>query len=131
MSNVLDGPPANAHSLPYVDLDENAVLRFARRRFRVTDTYHGNQLTAVVDGRRAVTPVFLVLIAIGTTDLLFALDSIPATFGVTQEPYLVFTWTNGLTAKGTLEHGSSRWCCGEGSVGCWGWTRTRNSTARW
>ena len=73
------------------DLDENAVLRFARRRFRVTDTYHGNQLTAVVDGRRAVTPMFLVLIAIGTTDLLFALDSIPATFGVTQEPYLVFT----------------------------------------
>lgn len=73
------------------DLDENAVMRFARRRFRVTDTYHGNRLTAVQDGRRYVTPMFLVLIAIGTTDLLFALDSIPATFGVTQVPYLVFT----------------------------------------
>jgi tellurite resistance protein TerC len=73
------------------DLDENAVLRFARRRFRVTDGYHGNRLTWVLDGRRHVTPMFLVLIAIGTTDLLFALDSIPATFGVTQEPYLVFT----------------------------------------
>ena len=73
------------------DLDENAVMRFARKRFRVTDEYHGNNLTAVVDGKRFVTPMFLVLIAIGTTDLLFALDSIPATFGVTQEPYLVFT----------------------------------------
>jgi len=73
------------------DLDENAVLRFARSRFRVTDSYHGNNLTVVVDGKRSMTPMFLVLIAIGTTDLLFALDSIPATFGVTQEPYLVFT----------------------------------------
>ena len=73
------------------DLDENAVMRFARKKFRVTDGYHGHKLTAMVDGKRYVTPMFLVLIAIGTTDLLFALDSIPATFGVTQEPYLVFT----------------------------------------
>jgi tellurite resistance protein TerC len=72
------------------DLDENAVMRFARKRFRVSDDYQGNKLTAVVDGKRFVTPMFLVLIAIGTTDLLFALDSIPATFGVTQVPYLVF-----------------------------------------
>lgn len=72
------------------DLDENAVMRFARKRLRVSDDYQGNKLTTVQDGRRFVTPMFLVLIAIGTTDLLFALDSIPATFGVTQVPYLVF-----------------------------------------
>ena len=72
------------------DLDENAVMRFARKRFRVSDDYQRNKLTTVVDGKRFVTPMFLVLIAIGTTDLLFALDSIPATFGVTQIPYLVF-----------------------------------------
>ena len=72
------------------DLDENAVMRFARKRLRVSDDYQGNKLTTVQDRRRFVTPMFLVLIAIGTTDLLFALDSIPATFGVTQVPYLVF-----------------------------------------
>ncbi|MGB9374663.1 MAG: TerC family protein [Jiangellales bacterium] len=72
------------------DLDENAVMRFARKRFRVTTDFHGNKLSVRHQGRRYVTPMFLVLIAIGTTDLLFALDSIPATFGVTQIPYLVF-----------------------------------------
>jgi tellurite resistance protein TerC len=72
------------------DLEENAVIRAARRRFSVTDEYHGNKLTVVQQGKRYATPMLLVLIAIGTTDLLFALDSIPATFGVTQEPYLVF-----------------------------------------
>ncbi len=72
------------------DLEENAVIRAARRRFPVTEDYHGNRLTVVQDGRKFATPLLLVLVAIGTTDLLFALDSIPATFGVTEEPYLVF-----------------------------------------
>ncbi len=72
------------------DLEENAVIRAARRRFSVTEDYHGNRLTVVQQGKRVATPMLLVLVAIGTTDLLFALDSIPATFGVTQEPYLVF-----------------------------------------
>lgn len=72
------------------DLEENAVIRAARRRFSVSEQYHGNKLTVVLDGKRFATPMLLVLVAIGTTDLLFALDSIPATFGVTQEPYLVF-----------------------------------------
>ena len=73
------------------DLDENAMLRMARRRLPFTDDYHGNRLTVLINGSRVATPMMLVFIAIGTTDLLFALDSIPATFGVTQEPYLVFT----------------------------------------
>jgi tellurite resistance protein TerC len=72
------------------DVEDNAVVRFARRRFPVTDDYHGGALTTRVDGRRFVTPLLIVLIAIGTTDLLFALDSIPAVFGVTDEAFIVF-----------------------------------------
>lgn len=73
------------------DLEENRVMIAVRKRVPVTDDYYGHRLTTHIDGRRMATPMLLVLIAIGTTDLLFALDSIPATFGVTQEPYLVFT----------------------------------------
>jgi tellurite resistance protein TerC len=72
------------------DLEDNAVLRVARRRLTITDVYHGNSLRITQDGVRAWTPMALVLVAIGSTDLLFALDSIPATFGVTAEPFLVF-----------------------------------------
>lgn len=69
---------------------DNAVVRVVRKRFPVTDTYDGTKLLTRIDGRGAITPLLLVMIAIGSTDVLFALDSIPATFGVTQEPYLVF-----------------------------------------
>jgi len=72
------------------DLDDNAVLKVARRHLRLTDEYHGNKLRVSVEGIRAWTPMALVLVAIGSTDLLFALDSIPATFGVTEIPFLVF-----------------------------------------
>jgi tellurite resistance protein TerC len=61
-----------------------------RKRFLVSDHYDGTKLFTRIDGRKAITPLLLVMIAIGSTDVLFALDSIPATFGVTQEPYLVF-----------------------------------------
>ncbi len=71
--------------------NDNAVVRLVRRRFPFTDEYDGTKTITRVDGRRMATPLLLVMIAIGSTDLLFALDSIPATFGVTQEPYLVFT----------------------------------------
>ncbi|MEU6646773.1 TerC family protein [Saccharomonospora sp. NPDC046836] len=70
---------------------ENAVLRTAKRFLPATDEYNGARLTTKVGGRRLVTPMLIVMIAIGTTDLLFALDSIPAIFGLTREPYLVFT----------------------------------------
>jgi tellurite resistance protein TerC len=72
------------------DLDDNALLGFARRRLPMTDSYQANRLWIRESGKRLFTPMFLVLLAIGSTDLLFALDSIPATFGVTSEPYLVF-----------------------------------------
>jgi tellurite resistance protein TerC len=70
---------------------ENGALRLARRVLPMTDRYHGARTTVKVGGRRLVTPMLVVMIAIGTTDVLFALDSIPAIFGLTKEPYLVFT----------------------------------------
>lgn len=73
------------------DVEDNIVIKGARRVLPVTDDYVGGRLFTQVDGRRMVTPLFLVLIAIGSIDLLFALDSIPAVFGVTKEPYIVFT----------------------------------------
>jgi tellurite resistance protein TerC len=73
------------------DYEDNVVLRLVRRTVPTTDRYEGARLTTVVEGRRLVTPMLVVMIAIGTTDLLFALDSIPAIFGLTKEPYLVFT----------------------------------------
>ena len=72
------------------DLEDNAVLKFARRRMRITDDYHGNKVRITRDGVKFWTPMALVFLAIGSTDLLFALDSIPATFGVTQVAFLVF-----------------------------------------
>jgi tellurite resistance protein TerC len=69
---------------------DNAVVRMARKRFAFTDQYDGTRMFTRIDAKKVATPLLLVMIAIGSTDLLFALDSIPATFGVTQIPYLVF-----------------------------------------
>jgi len=71
-------------------VEDNALVRAARQALPIDDEYHGGQVLARVGGRRSLTPMFLVLVAIGTTDVLFALDSIPAVFGVTQHPYIVF-----------------------------------------
>jgi tellurite resistance protein TerC len=73
------------------EFKENAALRGLRRLLPVTDDYHGGRSFIRGNGRRMVTPMLVVMFAIGSTDLLFALDSIPAIFGLTQEPYLVFT----------------------------------------
>lgn len=72
------------------DIENNFLVRTSRRLLPVTDDYVDGRLLTRIDGRRAVTPLLVVLIAIGGTDILFALDSIPAVFGVTQEPYIVF-----------------------------------------
>ncbi|PWJ50635.1 tellurite resistance protein TerC [Quadrisphaera granulorum] len=72
------------------EFKENAVLRFTKRILPTTDDYHGDKFTTKIDGKRFVTPMLVVIIAIGTADLIFAVDSIPAIFGLTQEPYLVF-----------------------------------------
>jgi len=63
---------------------------FIKRHFPTVDEYHGAKLTIVQNGKRFITPLLLVMIAIGMTDLLFALDSIPAVYGLTNEPYIVF-----------------------------------------
>ncbi|MER5295802.1 TerC family protein [Streptomyces pharetrae] len=73
------------------DIEDNVLVKAARRLLPVTDDYVGGKLSVRDDGRRRVTPLFIVLLAIGSIDLLFALDSIPAVFGVTREPYIVFT----------------------------------------
>ena len=70
---------------------DNFMVRFAKKILPVTDHYAEDKLTTKIDGKRFVTPMLLVMIAIGATDLIFALDSIPAIFGLTQEPYIVFT----------------------------------------
>ncbi|QGF23673.1 TerC family protein [Raineyella fluvialis] len=70
---------------------ENFFIRLVRGVFHTSDTYDGNKLFTELDGKRALTPMLLVMVAIGGTDVLFALDSIPAIFGLTQEVFLVFT----------------------------------------
>jgi tellurite resistance protein TerC len=70
--------------------EDNFLVRSIRKRVPMTDEYDGSKIFTRLNGKRIATPMFLVIIAIGSTDLLFALDSIPATFGVTQEPFLVF-----------------------------------------
>ncbi|MGH4016195.1 MAG: TerC/Alx family metal homeostasis membrane protein [Pseudonocardiaceae bacterium] len=72
------------------DIEDNGLVRLTRRVLPVTSDYDGGRLVTRIEGRRTLTPLVIVLIAIGSTDLLFALDSIPAVFGVTQEPYIVF-----------------------------------------
>ena len=70
---------------------ENAFIRYVRRIFPVTESYVGDSMFLVRNGRRMITPMAIVMLAIGSTDLLFAFDSIPAIFGLTKEPYIVFT----------------------------------------
>ncbi|WP_314172849.1 TerC family protein [Streptomyces winkii] len=71
--------------------EENRFLKMIERRFPSTDRYHGTKMFVVENGRRLMTPMLIVMLAIGSTDVLFALDSIPAIFGLTQDPYIVFT----------------------------------------
>lgn len=70
--------------------EDNRLVKAMRKRIAMTDEFHGSKTFIKVNGKRLATPMFTVMIAIASTDLLFALDSIPATFGVTQEPFLVF-----------------------------------------
>jgi tellurite resistance protein TerC len=80
-----------ASNTEHDDDADNRVVRFARNHLTLTDKWDGLKLWIKEDGKRLMTPMSLVIVALGTTDLLFALDSIPAIFGLTQQPYLVFT----------------------------------------
>lgn len=73
------------------EYQENRVTRLARRFLPVTESYQGSRVFTKINGRRLATPMFIVMIAIGSADVMFAVDSIPAIFGLTKEPFLVFT----------------------------------------
>jgi tellurite resistance protein TerC len=73
------------------EYEENKLVLFVEKRFPATKEYHGTKLFIRENGKRLITPMFLVILTLGTTDLLFALDSIPAIYGLTKDPYLVFT----------------------------------------
>ena len=80
-------------SLPSSDDEgtkDSFFLRFARKHLKVHDEFNGAKLTVAIEGKRYFTPMLLVFLALGTTDLLFALDSIPAIFGITTSPFIVF-----------------------------------------
>ncbi len=73
------------------DMENNRIMGFMRKRFRVTQDYHGDRFMVKQDGKRYFTPLFLVLILIEISDIIFAVDSIPAIFAVTTDPFIVFT----------------------------------------
>lgn len=85
--NLLKPESSDSHTA------DNVIIRLARRFFHTSDKYDGDKLFTIQNGRRVLTPMLLVMIAIGGTDVLFALDSIPAIFGLTQNVYIVFTAT--------------------------------------
>ncbi|GAA0602500.1 TerC family protein [Kribbella sandramycini] len=85
--NMLKPETEESHSA------QNIVVRLARRLFRTSPDFEGDKLFTRIDGKRVMTPMLLVMVAIGGTDLMFALDSIPAIFGLTQNVFIVFTAT--------------------------------------
>ncbi|MDH6237538.1 TerC family protein [Cryobacterium sp. CG_9.6] len=70
---------------------ENGFIRLLRRRINISSEYDGSKVRTLIDGKKVFTPMLIVFLAIGTTDLIFALDSIPAIFGITTSPFIVFT----------------------------------------
>ena len=82
--------------------EPNLIVRLARRLLPVTDRYDGTKVFTIVGGKRHITPMMMVMIAIGMTDILFALDSIPAIYGLTKVPYIVFA-TNAFALLGLVE----------------------------
>ena len=74
-----------------VEPEKNILIRLARRVYPVTTEFEGQRFFTLLNGRRALTPLALCLIMVETTDLIFAVDSIPAIFGITTEPFIVFT----------------------------------------
>ena len=73
------------------EYEENRLIKFVEAKFPATSEWHGSKILTKENGKRVITPMFIVILALGTTDLLFALDSIPAIYGLTEEPYLVLT----------------------------------------
>jgi tellurite resistance protein TerC len=73
------------------DLNSNPLLKWIRGHFKLTDEFHGEQFSVMKNGARYFTPLFVVIVMIGITDIVFAVDSIPAVFAITQDPFIVMT----------------------------------------
>lgn len=84
------------------DFEPNILVRLAEKYLPATDQYDSTKLTTIENGKRVITPMLIVMIAIGATDILFALDSIPAIYGLTKEPYIVFT-ANAFALLGLIQ----------------------------
>jgi len=84
------------------EFEPNIMVRLAQKYLPATDEYNESKLTVVKNGKRMITPMLIVMIAIGATDILFALDSIPAIYGLTKEPYIVFT-ANAFALLGLIQ----------------------------
>jgi len=84
------------------EYEPNALVKYFQRHLPTTDDFRGNALTVIENGKRFFTPMFIVILALGMTDLLFALDSIPAIYGLTDAPYIVFT-ANAFALLGLLQ----------------------------
>ena len=73
------------------DVAQNPVLKFLQKRMKITSQFDGEKLTTMINGVKHYTPLFVVLVLIGTTDVIFAVDSIPAIFAITDDPFIVLT----------------------------------------
>ena len=73
------------------DIENNFIIKFLKKNFKITNNYHGEKFFITIDGKMWITPLFVVLIFIEVTDLIFAVDSIPAIFAVTTDPFIVYT----------------------------------------
>jgi tellurite resistance protein TerC len=88
---ILTGIKMSQHKDKELRPDRNPVVRLARRIFPISSHYHGQNLFAREHGRSVATPLFLVLLVIETTDLIFAVDSIPAILAISRDPFIVYT----------------------------------------
>jgi tellurite resistance protein TerC len=88
---IYTGIKLGMHSEANVDPDRNILMRIARKLFHVAKENHGEKFFAIENGKRCITPLFLVLLVVESTDVLFAVDSVPAIFGVTKDTFTVFT----------------------------------------
>lgn len=84
------------------EFEPNILVRLAQKYLPATEEYNSTKLTTLENGKRVITPMLIVMIAIGATDFLFALDSIPAIYGLTKEPYIVFT-ANAFALLGLIQ----------------------------
>ena len=73
------------------DIENNFIIKFLKKNFKITNNYYGEKFFITIDGKMWITPLFVVLIFIEVTDLIFAVDSIPAIFAVTTDPFIVYT----------------------------------------